>query len=295
MDVDDMRAVAAVLSAASLWGVIGYFSRSLNAAGLDSVQVTAVRCMITAVVLTAVLLITDRRKLRIDPRDIWMFIGTGLLSIVFFNVCYFTTLQMLSLSMASVLLYTAPCMVMVMSVLFFGERLTGSKLLALAAAFVGCMLVTGIVGGVGDVTAAGILIGLGSGFGYALYSIFGKVAGRKYHPSTVTVYTFIVASLCLVPFCGMGEIVSLALSDTHALMDMLALGVLITLVPYFLYTYGLEHMEAGRASVLAFAEPMVAVLLGVFYYHETLTAAAAAGVFLILVSIILLNRRPARG
>ena len=291
MKTDEMGGAAAVIIGAALWGIIGFFSRSLNAVGLDSIQVTFIRCFLTAAVLLAVLFVLDRDRLRIDPRDIWMFLGTGILSIVFFNICYFTTLRDLSISMATILLYTAPCMVMVMSVLIFKEKLTRSKVLALVSAFIGCMFVTGIIGGIGDISAIGILLGLGSGFGYALYSIFGKFAGRKYHASTVTVYTFLIAALCLFPFCGFGDIVSLAVSDTSVLINMLALGILVTLIPYFLYTYGLEHMDAGKASVLAFVEPMVATLMGVVYYHEPMTVISAAGIGLILLSVILLNRR----
>ena len=82
---------------------------------------------------------------------------------------------------------------MLMSVLFFREKLTGRKLLALALAFGGCVLVSGISGG--GLTLSGLLFGLGSGFGYGLYSILGTVALRRYSPYTVTTWTFLFAAV----------------------------------------------------------------------------------------------------
>ena len=80
-------AVAAILIAASGWGVIGVFSRPMSAAGLSSLQVTLVRSVTVMVLMGALLLIKDRTLFRVKLRDFWMFLGTGLVSIVFFNVC----------------------------------------------------------------------------------------------------------------------------------------------------------------------------------------------------------------
>ncbi|MBR4226233.1 MAG: EamA family transporter [Candidatus Methanomethylophilaceae archaeon] len=280
-------AALCVIVAASLWGLIGIFTRSLSDAGLSSIQITEVRCSITAAFILAILVVFDRKLLRIDPKDIWMFLGTGILSIALFNVLYFTATTMVTLSMAAVLLYTAPCFVMVMSVFLFKERMTHRKLIALAAAFVGCALTAGVLNGLGSVDAVGIAVGVGSGFGYALYSIFGKVALRRYHPFTITFYTFFVAALCLLPFSDMPSIASAAGSGSAPMM--LALGILVTLVPYFLYTYGLNRMDAGKAAVLAFVEPMVATVVGFALFGETVGPAEAVGIALILASVVLLN------
>lgn len=265
------------------------FSRSLGEAGLSPVQTTELRCLVAAVILFVLLAAFDRKLLRIDARDVWMFIGTGLLSISMFSILYFTAASLVTLSMAAVLLYTAPCFVMVMSVILFKESFTGRKAAALVLAFAGCILTAGIIGGSGPLNVLGVAAGVGSGFGYALYSIFGKYALRKYHPFTVTFYTFLVSSLCLLPVSDVPGIVSAISSSGGVMTDVLALGTVSTLVPYFLYTYGLNRMDAGKAAVIAFVEPMVATLAGFVIFGETLTAAAAAGVMLILASVVLLN------
>ncbi len=278
-----------VVAAASLWGILGVFSRSLGEAGLSPVQTTELRCLVAAVILLVLLAVFDRKLLKIEARDIWMFIGTGLLSISMFSILYFTAASLVTLSMAAVLLYTAPCFVMVMSVILFKESFTGRKAAALVLAFAGCILTAGIIGGSGPLNVLGIAAGIGSGFGYALYSIFGKYALRKYHPFTVTFYTFMVSCLCLLPVSDVPGIASAVSSSGGVVLDALALGTVSTLVPYFLYTYGLNRMDAGKAAVIAFVEPMVATLAGFVIFGETLTAAAVAGIVLILASVVLLN------
>lgn len=100
-------------------------------------------------------------------------------------------MQQTSLAVAALLLYTAPVFVMLMSLLCFGEAFTRTKALALLLTFSGCACVTGVFGSSLTLTLSGLLYGLGSGFGYALYSIFGKYAVRKYSSLTITAYTFI--------------------------------------------------------------------------------------------------------
>ena len=63
----------------------------------------------------------------------------------------------------------------------------------------------------------------------------------------------------------------------------------ICYLPYFLYTYGLTGLETGKASILASVEPVVATLIGILVFHETLTPVALAGILLVLAAVVLLN------
>ena len=238
--------------------------------------------------MPVVALFRQPRSLAIAPRDIWMFLGTGLGSIVFFNICYFTAIELTTLSVAAILLYTAPSIVMVFSIFLFHERFTRRKGFCLVLAFVGCVLVSGL--GMGHVEAAGILAGLGSGFGYALYSIFGRYALAKYEPLTVTAWTFIIASSGLLPFCHFGMILSLAAAVPYTGLLFALLGLMSTALPFGLYTMGLKHMEAGRASILASVEPLTSTVVGIAIFHEALTLTGAAGMACILGAVILLAR-----
>lgn len=280
-------AVWKVLTAGFGWGIIGVFSRPLSGAGFDAVQITFTRSLIVAVGMAIFLLLTDKSQFRIQWKDIWMFLGSGLLSIVFFNVCYFLTIERATLAAASILLYTAPCFVLLMSAVLFHERITGQKIAALFLAFAGCVLVSGFTGG--QMSAGAVLTGIGSGIGYALYSIFGSIALKKYKPLTVIFYTFLIASAGIIPFSHVQEIPLLLQGKPMVWVSMLALGIVSTFLPFLFYTNGLKEIEAGKASVLAFAEPMVATIAGIVIFGEVLHIQNAIGILLIFLAILFLN------
>lgn len=135
-----------VIIAGICWGIIGVFTRRMSSAGFDSIQVTFLRNLVAALELFIVVIIKDKSSLKISLRDIWMFLGTGICSIAFFNVCYFKAIELTGLSIAAVLLYTAPAMVVVMSCIFFREKMNVRKIIALLLAFGGCIFTTGIIG-----------------------------------------------------------------------------------------------------------------------------------------------------
>lgn len=282
-----------VILGASCWGLIGLFTKPLTAIGCSATQISFLRCAVSALMVWIYLAIFDRNKLKIALRDIWMFLGTGVLSLVFFSVLYFKTQQETTLSVAAVLLYTAPCFVIIMSAIFFREKITGRVLAALGLALVGCVCTTGLLetlltGGGVRLPPLGILTGIGSGLGYALYSIFANIALKKYSSITVTAYTFLFASLALAPFCLKGELMSL-MKTQGAVSTTLGLSLASTILPYVIYTLGLKYTTPGRASVMAFSEPVVATLISVLIFKEALTPGGVAGIVLIFLSIFLLN------
>jgi len=192
---------------------------------------------------------------------------------------------------AAVLLYTAPIFVMLMSVVLFRERLTGKKLAACAMAFAGCALVAGIFDGVNRLSAAALLTGLLSGFGYALYSIFSRVALNKgYSSITITVYTFSIACLCLLPFTDYRAIgAAIAAEPLTSVPAALGLAMFVTVIPYLLYTAGLATVNSSKASIMASVEPVMACVVSVAVFREKMSFFGVLGIALVIAAIILLN------
>lgn len=282
------KSLILVMSAAVLWGIIGVFFKMLSAQGLSEMQIVAVRVILSAVIFPLVLLPKNKQLLKIDFKDIWIFIGTGIVSLVCFNWCYFTSINAGSLSVAAVLLYTAPAFVMIMSAFLFKEKITPVKVCALIATLAGCVLVAGITGEAGRVSAYAVITGLGAGLGYALYSIFGKYALAKYKSETVTAWTFIAGAVGVLPVSGLWR-AGAALLKPEVIIGGLGISVLCCILPYMLYTKGLEGMEAGSASVAATIEPVVAAAFGIFVYGDSASLSKIAGIILIIGSVAAMN------
>ncbi|WP_249066880.1 EamA family transporter [Halalkalibaculum roseum] len=278
-----------VVIGASLWGIIGIFIHELSNAGFTSLQIVTLRVVSAAIMLVSYLLISDAQLLKINMKDTPVFAGTGIMSIVFFNWCYFTAIQEVSLSIAVMLLYTGPAFVILLSRIFFKEYFNYPKIIALLFTAVGCMLVIQLFPlSNKTISFYGVLVGLGSGFGYALYSIFGKVALRKHPPITIITYTFVFASLALLPTSGL-TLDSTLLFSPNILITILGLGLFPTVLAYLLYTIGLSMIESGKASITATMEPVIATALGVFMFNEVLTGFQIVGIFLIISAVIILQ------
>ena len=280
-----MKNVLYVIFAGALWGIISIFINLLDKIGLNSMQCVAVRTFFAALILFIYLVITDKSKLKIKLRDLKYFVGTGVFSIVLFNYCYFKAIKVIGgASIPALLLYTAPMFV----IIFFNEKITRKKIISLLLTFLGLCFVTGAFGGDEKLSILALVLGLGSGLGYALYSIFGKLVVNKYDAETINFYTFFIASIASVPFSGVVNNIQL-ICNAKAIFSILGLAVFSTLAPFFLYTKGLTKVEAGKASILATIEPFVATLVGILLFHETFTIVKVIGMLLILVAIIYLN------
>ena len=284
-----------IILAGCFWGSMGIFVRRLGTYGFSSIQIVSIRVTLAALLFALVLLIKDRAGFKILFRDLPLFLGLGFGSILFFTVCYFTAITMMPLSTAAILLYTSPVWIMLMSVLFFHEKLDRRKLMALVLAFAGCVMVSGISGG--GLTPIGLLVGLGSGIGYGLYSILGTIALRRYSPYTVTTYTFIFAAVGSWIICRPVELFDKFTNTAHIgfLTVFCCLTALVTaVIPFLAYTCGLQNVEASKAGIIATIEPMVATLIGILVFSEPLTLISGLGILLILTAVVILNLKQKR-
>lgn len=276
-----------VLLAGILWGCISLTVRPLQSFGFSSIQITVVRSIFTVLMLAIYIAIKDVKLFKIKLKDFPIFIGSGLLSFLFFNFCYMSSMRENSVSVACMLMYTSPIWVTIFSRIFFKEKVNPIKIITLFGALGGCVLVA--FSSSIKITLIGLLFGLGSGLGYGLYSIFGKVASRKYKPETTTFYTFVVASVCGIPLCNVWELPTLISQNYLSIAYFCAIALFCTVLTYVFYNIGLTKIEAGIASIIAIIEPVVASIVGFIVYKETLTVWGIFGIVLVVVSLVLLE------
>lgn len=275
-----------IIMAAFLWGIIGLFVQKLYEFGFTAFEIVTIRVVSAALILFIFVLVKNRSLLKISWLDTKYFVGTGICSIVFFNWCFFTAIRETSLSIAAILLYTGPAFVTMISFFIFKERMTTRKMFALAITFLGCALVIGLFpASETSISFYGLLIGLGSGLGYALYSIFGKFALVKYESLTITTYTFIVASVFMLFFTNTAQL-QRAFFNLDIVGYSLGLGFFPTALAYILYTIGLSRVESSRASITTTLEPVVASLIGVLFYGDVLSSWQILGVALVLLAVV---------
>lgn len=278
-----------IILAGVVWGTMGIFVTEMEKMGFDSLQISSVRITVAAIFFILTVLFTDKSRFKINLKDLWIFFVMGCGCVLGMSMLYFYTIVNTSLSTAAILLYTSPIWVIIISAIVFKEKMTWQKLVALVCAFIGCVLVSYTGGESGSIGIWFFITGLGSGIAYGLYSIFGTVALKKYHPYTVTMYSFIFAAISSWFIAKPWDTLSVVQTypnKFYAALWMILVGLVTAYTTFMLYTLGLKHTPPGKAAIMACTEPLTATIVGFLMYDQS---ASIPGILLILFAILLVN------
>jgi DME family drug/metabolite transporter len=285
------RGYALVVLAAGFWATLGLFYKTIiDQYGLPPLTVVFFRAAVSGLVLFALLLAGQRRRLVVARRDWPFFLFFALVGIAGFYAVYVYAIHLTGMAMAAVLMYTAPAWVALMAWRLFGEPLNRIKVAALALCFAGSVLVARLLEpGQLQMNGLGILCGLGAGIAYGIYSICNRVAmDRHYSVWTALAWPNLLGAVFLLLLQPSG-MVGKALTTPAALAWLLVLGIVPTLGGAGSYFLGLRHLPVSVASVVATLEPVFAAVMGYLVWHETLTPLQLAGCGLILGGVVLLR------
>lgn len=276
-----------VLSAGIFWGATGLLFRQVSAAGFDSKEALLMRLGFSAVMLGIVLLLKNPGLFRIRIKDLFFLAGSGLFMFLA-SFCYFMSLSHTTTAVACVLLYTSPAYVLIFSAPLFKEKINGRKICSLLMIVGGCIFSSGLLESSQTVTIAGFLWGVSSGISYAFYSVFNRFSlGKGYSGLTITFYAMVLASIitmCVVDLPGMA-----AKMTFDGLLWGIGLAFFGGMMPFLLYTLGMDGMETGKAAMLASVEPVVAAAISIVVLSEPMSFLIALGIGLIIFGIMIMN------
>ena len=259
-----------------------------------SVQITAIRIVFAAIVLNLWLIIKGKgfSLYKISGRSWLLCVVSGIGSVLAMGMFYYSCMVETSAAVAVILLYTAPLFVMIMSLFFFKEKMNAQKIIAFIIAIVGCALVSGIASG-SKISALGIFLGLMSGFTYSLYGIFTSLFMKENKDTlTFTALSFLFAALGALVISKPWEIVKFTLEVENlplTLIMYLLLAVCTAVVPFFLYSKGIEGIKPDIASILAFSEPLMACVFGTAVLGQKMDVFGVIGIVCVCAAIVVLN------
>lgn len=291
------RGLLLIALAAVLWGTVGVASKAVFAlADTNSLSVGFFRLAISAPgLLLAGWWLLGRKLFAVRRRDLWLMLLIGAM-MALYQVCYFAAIQRVGVAIAVLItLCTAPVIVALLSVAVFREPLTRVTLLAILCALLGTGLLVGVrsdeLGGSPEVVA-GVLLALGSAFGYAMVALCGRGLAGAYHPLQPIAVGFAAGALSLLPFAlATGLVVAY---PTAGWALLVYLGLVPTAFAYVLFLAGMRHTTATFASVITLLEPLTSTLLAWLLFGERLGPLGLLGVALLLGAIGLLYHVPPR-
>ena len=286
---------AGVIGGAALWGTVGLFISPLTAIGFSTMDIAMLRMVGAFLLMLPILAYWKPGIFKLHkPSDILWFGLMGTVSLGLFQWCYLSAIDELGMSLAVVLLYTAPAMVVIMARFVFHEPITRRKVTAICIMIAGCVFVLELPSGTaGQISTTGLFFGLGAGFSFALYNVTSKIVLQRYSVITVTIYTFLFASFGLIPFADIYSTPQLLASGS----SWFWLGMIIllsTVMAYGLYLGGLQKIESGRATLAAVTELLVAVLLGVIIAGDRFSFMMGGGVVLVVFAVLMISRGKAQ-
>ncbi len=294
MKTEQNRGYLLILAAGALWGTIGFFATLLANLGMKAGPVAFFRVLSSTVMLALVLLIKGKgiSLFRISRRGLFSCMLIGVVSQAFYNVCYMNTIEQNGMATAAVFLYTSPVYVALLSRLFFREPLTGNKILAIVMNIVGCVLtVTGGVFSETRISAFGLVMGLLAGFTYALLPILSRTGASEENPYTAAFYGQLFGALMLFflirPYQNPGTEFT-----WQIILVLIGFGLIPSALAYIVYYGGMSRItETSKVPVIASVETVVAAVIGLVAFGQTLGAVKILGIALVLCSIAVMNRR----
>ena len=273
------------------FGSAGIFVRELSE-NMNSTSIISSRILIAILLLGLWIAVRYPMNFRIKLKDSWIFVGAGVLGTLGLNLCYNFSINELSLSLAAVLIALAPIFVMIFAFFMFHEAITAKKVISIILALVGCVLTSGILENNTSMhwSWIGILVDSASAGFYALYSIFSKLGMKKSYPAlTITFYSMLAIAVVLLPFTQWDNMAHyIAANPLRNTLFMVMHSLCTAVCPYAFYTVALDHMEAGKASILCSCEPVAAMVFGLFFFGEIPTVLSVTGLVIVLLALAML-------
>ena len=281
------------LLAGMMFGSGGVFVRTLMANGIDSTTLLFLRFSIAILPLLIAILVTDRNLFKIYLKDIPLFLVCAM-CIVGLNLCYNESMGSIPLSLAAVLLSLAPIYVLVIAYFAFREKITNKKLICMALAIFGCILMTGVLEtDLSNLPVYGILAGIGAGLFWAVYLMASKksIENGK-HTFTILIYSIVFISIGLIPFTNFGQITHfISLNPVLVIVFLIMHSTLSFALPYIFSTLSLNYIDSGISSImLSGTEPFAALIFGLIFYSEVPTFMMSCGFILTIIAMMVLSK-----
>lgn len=282
--INDRRSLLMFIGSMLIFGTIGIFRRFIP---LPSAFIALVRGLLGGLFLFA--FVKLKRKSTggpLSPRRFFGLVVTG--AVMGFNwILLFEAYNHTTVAAATLCYYMQPTIVLLLSPFLFGEKLTLKKAVCAAAAVIGMVLVSGVIGS-GE-TQSGDLKGIALGLGAALFYSFVVIMNKKLggiNAYRKTIIQLVSAGTVMIPYLlltgGFGSITF----DARTILLLLVVGIVHTGFAYALYFGCMDGLKAQTIALLSYIDPASALLFSAVLLREPLSLAGFIGAVMIIGSAI---------
>jgi drug/metabolite transporter (DMT)-like permease len=253
-------------------------------AGQYPFWLAALRFIVTGLVL----FIPAARQLRgklLTGRDVATLAGLGLLGVTLMSSLYHLAITFLPANVAALVFSCNPVFVVLFAPLVLPEKITTRKLAAVVVCLTGIYVLAHERAD--GISSAGLLLMLMAIIIFALYTVLFKKMTPRVGALPVTAFAGLIGGLCILPLAFGFEGFPLT---TYGMADWLGIAYLAligTALGYFLFIYGISHVEASAGSMAFFLKPFLAALFAWLILGEALTLPMLIGGMCILGGMLI--------
>ncbi len=262
-----------------LFGTIGTLSRYIN---MPSSIICFGRAFFGAI--TILILLSVRRE-KADTDAIKRNIGWLILSSVFMCtnwICQFEAFKHTTIATSTLCYYMQPVFYILAAAIVLKEKLTAKKLICVAVAFIGMILVSGVLQtGFSFSEMKGVIFGVSGGFFYAMVVLINKYM-KDISAVNTTIMQLALVSLIMLPYSAATGAFGEVNITVTGIICLLILGVLHTGIGYIIYFDAVNKLPAQTVGILSYIDPVEAVLLSAFFLREPVNIYTVIGAVLIL-------------
>jgi DME family drug/metabolite transporter len=267
-----------------LWGTTGT-AQAIAPANADPLAVGSLRLALGGLALLLIA-ITRRTQLRGQAWPLRPTLAAAL-TVATYQLCFFSGVARTGVAVGTIVgIGTAPILAGLLGWWLNAENPGRRWMLSTLLAILGCVLLL-LPGQAIQIDPLGVLLAVGAGFSYAVYTRFSKTLLALHPPDAVMAVVFSLGALLLLPVLLTADLNWV--TDPRGLLVVLHLGLIATALAYVLFARGLSSLLAATAVTLTLAEPLTAGILSVALLGEPLTPLALLGIGLLGAGLALLS------
>jgi drug/metabolite transporter (DMT)-like permease len=277
----------------AMWS-FNYVAGKVALRRLDGLTLAAFRIELAAAVLLPMYFFR-RGRTTLNAQDIWTLSYLGWLLCL--NQVFFTVgLAYTTSGHSSMILAIGPILVLLLARVTKLEALTMAKILGMALAFTGAVLLA-VENGLDlrrSPTLSGDLLTLAGTTSFTFYAVLGKKVAKNYDSISMTAVNFFAGAAVLLPVAiWQGVRLDWGNVGWEAWVGLIYMGAISSVAAYTLFYWALRYMEASRVSAVNYFQPLGAILVAGIFLGEIPTRHLVLGGTLILLGVYMAERAKA--
>ena len=205
-----------------------------------------------------------REKIK-SPRDYFQLAICAFFGVALNMVMFFEGLSRTSPIHAPLIMVTTPILVLIIGFLLKEEKLSAAKIFGVVLGTIGAgMLITGRAGGDREATFWGDVMIMINAASFAIYLVLVKPIMSKYHPITVSLWTFVFGFIFVFPF-GIQQLTQVNWSDLEMAHWLIILFTVFctTSLAYALNAWAMQYVKASVVGSYVYLQPVLGIALAV--------------------------------